>query len=88
VGAEFYVGVVKLRIVAPVDLGQMRKLREHLCQVEDLGLVLVGGSVDEGTAIVVSVANPIPLIDILREMPPVEQVVKKGEDIQVMLKAE
>ena len=88
VGAKLYEGTVKLKIVAPVDLGQMRQLQEHLCQVQDLDLVLVGGSVDEGTVIVVSVVRPIPLIDILREMPPIEQVVKEDEEIQIMLKAE
>ncbi len=87
VGAELYEGMVKLAIVSPVDLGQMRKLKEYLCQVQDLRLVLVGGSEDEGTTIVVSAAKPIPLIDVLREMPPVEQVVKEGKRIQIMLKA-
>ncbi len=87
VGAELYEGIVKLTIVSPVDLGQMRKLKEYLCQVQDLHLVLVSGSVDEGTAIAVSAAKPIPLLDILREMPPVEQVAKEGNNIQVMLKA-
>ena len=86
-GAELYEGEVKLTIVSPVDLDQMRKLQEYLRQVQDLHLVLVSGSVDEGTAIVVSAAKPIPLIDILKEMPPVEQVVKEGTKIQIMLKA-
>ena len=67
-GLELYEGMVQLKIVAPVDLGQVRKLQEHLHQVQDLDLVLVGGSVNEGTVIVVSVARPIPLINILREI--------------------
>ena len=79
---------MKLTIVSPVDSGQMRKLQEHLRQVQDLRLVLVSGSVDEDIAVVVSTEKPIPLIDVLREMPPVERVVKEGKKIQVMLKAE
>ena len=86
--AELYEGMVKLVVVPPIDLGQMEKLEKDLRQVEDLRLVLVGGSVDEGSQIVVSAGKPIPLIDILREMPPVEQVVKKGNEIQITLKAE
>jgi len=86
VGAGLYEGIVKLTVVSPVDLGQMRKLEEYLCQVQDLRLVLVGGSVDEGTTIVVSAEKPIPLIDVLREMSPVEQVFKEGNEIQIVLK--
>ena len=78
---------MRLTIVPPIDLGQVRKLEEYLCQVQDLRLVLVGGSVDEGTEIVVSAEKPIPLMDVPREMPPVEQVVKKGKKIEIMLKA-
>ena len=88
VSAELYQGIVKLTIVPPIDLGQVRKLEEYLSQVQDLRLVLIGGSVDEGTEIVVSAENPIPLMDVLREIPPVEQVVKKGKKIQITLKAE
>jgi len=87
-GAKFYQGTVELVIMSPVDLAQMRKLEEYLCQVQDLRLVLVGGSVDEGSKIVVSAEKPIPLIDVIREMPPVEQVVKKGKKIQITLKTE
>ena len=86
VGAEFYEGSVELVIAPPVDLGQARKLEEYLSKVEDLHIVLVGGSVDEGTKIVVSAGKPIPLINVLREMPPVEEVVKKGKKIQIMLR--
>ena len=88
VGAEFYQGIVELAIMSPVDLAQMRKLEEYLCQAQDLRLVLVGGSVDEGSKIVVSAGKPIPLIDVLKEMPLVEQVVKKGKKIQITLKTE
>jgi hypothetical protein len=88
VSAELYKGIVKLTIMPPIDIGQVRKLEEYLYQVQDLRLVLVGGSIDEGTEIVVSAENPIPLIDALRELPPVDQIVKKGKTIQLTLKAE
>jgi len=87
VSAELYEGMVKLAIASPVDCDQMRELEEYLSQVQELRLVLVGGSVEEGIKIVVSAEKPIPLVSVLREMPPVEQVVKKGKEIQVTLKA-
>ena len=82
---------MKLAIASPVDCDQMRELEEYLCQVQELRLVLVGGSVEEGVEegikIIISAEKPTPLISVLREMPPVEQVVKKGKEIQVTLKA-
>ena len=86
VSAELYEGTVKLTIVSPVDYKQMRKLEEYLRQVQNLRLVLVGGSVEEGTKIVVSAEKPIPLVSVLREIPSVEQVVKKEKEIQITLK--
>jgi len=85
--ANLYEGMVKLAIASPVDYGQVRELEGYLRQVQGLRLVLVGGSVEEGVKIVVSAEKPIPLVGILRELPPVEQVVKKGKEIQVTLKA-
>ena len=77
---------MKLTIASPVDYKQIRKLEEYLRQVQNLHLVLVGGSVEEGTKIVVSAEEPIPLLSVLREMPSVEQVVKKDKEIQITLK--
>ncbi|MFC1667620.1 hypothetical protein ACFL0P_07190 [Candidatus Omnitrophota bacterium] len=85
---ELFEGELDLILVSPVDLGQLRELQKHLCQVPDLRLVLLSGSADKGTTIVVSAEKPIPLIDILREMPPVNQVNNIGSEIQIMLKAE
>ena len=87
VSAELHEGMVELVILSPIDLGQMKKLEEALRQVQDLRLLLIGGSLDEGIKIVISAGKPIPLVSILREMPPVEQVVKKGKEIQVSLRA-
>jgi len=87
VGAELYEGMVKLTIASPVDYEQIRKLEEYLRQVQNLHLISVGGSSEEGTKIVVSAEEPIPLANVLREMPAIEQVVRKGKEIQVTLKA-
>ena len=78
---------MKLEILPPIDLVQLGKLEEHLRQAQGLRLILVGGSADEGTRIVVSVGKGTPLVDVLRELPTVEQVAKKGDEIQIRLKA-
>ena len=86
--AKLYEGVVELTIVPPIDLAQTENLAKGLRQVENLRLILVGGSVDRGSKIIVSAEEPVPLLSILREMPVVEQVFRKGAEIQVRLKAE
>ena len=78
---------MKLAIALPVDYEQLKELSEYLSQIQNLHLVLVGGSVEEGNKIVVSTEKPIPLVNVLREIPLVEQVVKRGKEIQVTLKA-
>ena len=70
VGAELNKGVLELAIAPTVDYRQMRELEECLCRVQDLRVLLVGGSVDEGNRIVVSIAKPMPLTNVLREIPP------------------
>ena len=80
--------MVKLTITPPVDSGQVRELVEHLSRVPDLHLVLIGGSVEEGTEVIVSAGSPVPLLDILKGMAPVAEVIKKGNTAQVTLKAE
>ena len=74
-------------ILPPVDLEQMKELEEGLSQVQDLRLVLVSGSIEEGTRMVVSAGKPISLISALREISLVDQVIKKDKEIQISLKA-
>jgi len=77
-----------LAILPPVNSNQMKNLEEGLRQVQDLQVVLVSGSMDEGTRVVVSVRKPVPLVSVVGEMPLVEQAVKKGKEIQVSLKTQ
>ena len=85
--AELFEGIVDLVILPPVDLGQMKELEKSLHQIQDLRVVLISGSVDKGTKVVVSARKPVPLVSVVSEMPLVEQVVKKGEKIQISLRA-
>ena len=87
-GDELYQGVVKLILILPIALSQMRKLEEALHRVEGLRLEAISGSVEGGSGIIVSVENPIPLVDILKGMPSVAEAVRQGKDIRVVLKTE
>jgi len=85
-GAGLYRGVVTLAIVPPIDIVQLDSLKEGLFQVENLRVVTVGGAAGEGSQVIVSAEEPLPLLDILGKMPVVEGVVEKGDVIQVRLK--
>ena len=85
---EFYQGLVKLVLVPPILLRQMRRFEAGLSEIEGLSLDLVGGAVDGGTEIILSVENSIPLLDVLRELSSVAEVVKEGKSIRVVLKKE
>ena len=71
----------------PVDSLHARNLEEELRLIQNLDILLIGGSVDGGARIVVSAVQSMPLIDVLSQIPIVEQVTKKGKDIQISLKS-
>ena len=66
---------------------QMMKLQAHLREVPDLQVVSVAGSAAGDTKIIVASTKPLPLVSLLRLMPPVRGAAKKGNNIQVMLKS-
>jgi hypothetical protein len=79
--------MVTLNITPPVDFAQLDVLKQALFGVEDLRVVMVGGAVGEGSRVLVSAEEPLPLINVLRGIPVVEEVAGKGGEIQVRLKA-
>ena len=85
--AELHSGIVRLTIAGPVSPEQMREFQGLLLQVKGLQLAELGWSVSTGSWIVVSIGKPIALHSVLSKMPPVEEVQRKGNDIQVSLRA-
>ena len=86
--AKLYKGVVRMTIMPPINLAQIVSFEADLGHIESLRLLSVGGSAEEGTTVIVSAESPTPLISILREFSSVEEVVGKGNKIEVTLKAE
>jgi len=78
--------MVELTILTPVDSKQIKNLEEALHQIQDLRVALISGSVDEGIRVTVLARKPIPLANILGEIPLVEQAAKHGKEIQISLK--
>ena len=78
----------KVRLVIPLSAGfeKVTQFKEHLEKVGSLAIVMIGGSVEEGLIIIVSVQEEMDLISVLNEMPVVESAHEKGENIVVKLK--
>jgi len=90
IGSDIYEGNVQLVVPSPLDSKQLRQFEKRLERVENLKIVWVGGSTEEDTEIPVIIGvlaqKPMTLIRILKEMPTVEKVDKKGDKIVVTLK--
>ena len=84
-GVELFRGMVTLNIMPPIDLTQLDSFKEALLKVEDLRVVVMSGAVAEGSRMLVSVEEPLPLLGILRKIPAVGGVVPKGNEIEVSL---
>ena len=79
-GLGIYEGDYQLVIPLPVDSEQLRQLEKQVRKVKDLKVVWKGGSVDEGVIIAISAEKPLTLIQILNEMPMVENVINKNDE--------
>ena len=86
-GAGIYEGVVRI-LVSGVNSRQFKKLEDNLRLIEDLDILVIGGSVAVGTEFIVSADKPIPLVNVLAEIQSVERVTEHGKTIQVTLRAE
>ena len=68
-----YEGEVGLDLVPPLDILAMRRLLyDHLFSIPEVEFLATVRSGEEGTTIMVLLSEPIPLIDILTEIPGVK----------------
>ena len=79
-------GIVELVLIPPVDSVQIGKMEEELGLVRNLRIIMIEGSEDKGTRIIVSALQPMFLTDVLVEMSTVQQVISKDKQIQVSLR--
>ena len=85
---EVYSGTVKLTIAPPIDFSGIKNLQDSLNQVKNILLILIGGSVDEGSFIVINLEKPVQMLDV-RTLPTIEQTSinnKKNSNIIITLK--
>jgi vacuolar-type H+-ATPase subunit H len=78
-----YEGKVDLEIMPPVDLARFMELRRRLQCIPDLKIMQVTSSLKNGCRISSLVIRPIPLLDVLRRIPEVREVVAPEDSQQV-----
>lgn len=81
-----YKGRLELQVLQPVNPSQMALLEKLLHEVPNSRLVGKGGSTGEISWTEIEISEPLPLISILKRMPPVEEVVAYGNNIIIALK--
>ncbi len=85
-GSEIFSGTITLQLVKPVNSKQIRIFEDYLKGVEELKLLSTYGSISEGPKIIISTEKPIPLVNILKTLTPVDQLSKKHGNIEVLLR--
>jgi vacuolar-type H+-ATPase subunit H len=70
-----YEGKLKIDIAPPVDREQLDNLSENLIHTSNLNVIQKGETEDGSAWIEIEISSPLPLIDILRKVPEVKDVV-------------
>jgi hypothetical protein len=83
---EIFKGLVRIGISSGSSPEKLGDFENQLRDMENLKVLWICGSEDEGTSIVVSLQKPMALIYILNQFSAVERIGKEGETITVELK--
>ena len=83
---KLYQGDVELEVTSPDGFGQVGRFTEYLRKVPDIELKSIDGFVEGKTTAIISIAEPLPLIRTIKEIPLVDIVVEQENNIKVGLK--
>ena len=70
------------------NLNQVKIVEQYLLQIQNIRLLLVGGSVEAGSEFIVSADKPVPLTSLLEGIEFLERVVAKGNCIQLTMRTD
>ena len=78
---EYFDGLVEIDMQPPIDVARLLEIKRELEETQGIKILQTSGSLESIIAMVVSSDDPIPLADILRDMPDVEdvQIDKQGQ---------
>jgi hypothetical protein len=71
---DLFGGTVEVALPPPVSLEPMLQIHKHLKETPHVDVLNLGGSVDKGITIRISVGTPTPLLRVLGELPGVDEV--------------
>ena len=81
-----YEGRLELTILAPIDVQQKKDFEKLLTEVPDLHVIGNGGSSDGSNWLEIELNQSIPLVSMIKQMPPVIKAAAHGNNIIVALK--
>jgi hypothetical protein len=73
-------GTVELVLPPPVALDRMLQLHKQLKEMSHIDVLNLGGSVDNGITIRILLDSPVPLLQILEELPEADEVAEEPLD--------
>jgi len=82
---NLFKGKMEMRTISPYHYMQIRKLRNLLAQVPSIKLIEEYAS-EEETTLLFDVREPLPMLEILRRLPAVENAEGQGDRYKVVLK--
>lgn len=83
-GKHLFKGYLELKTLSPIDYIQIKGLKDVLTQVPNIKYLSESSS-EDGTMLSFEIKEPLPLIDILNEIPLVENVETQGDNIKLIL---
>jgi hypothetical protein len=72
--ADLFEGTVELALPPPIGLEPMLRIHKQLKETAHIEVLNLGGSVDRGITIRIVLDTPIPLLNVVQELPGVHQV--------------
>ena len=86
-GNPVYQGRLKIDIAPPVDIDQLNNLEHNLQKTPNVQVIVKGGTEDGSAWIEIELSKPTSLLDILRKLPGVKDVVGAKSYIIVALRS-
>ena len=71
---DLYKGTVELDFPPPLDSNRVLKVHKQLSKIPNIRILDIKGSARGGIRITLLLRNSVPLLDVLKEMPEIEQV--------------
>lgn len=83
-GSDLFKGFMELKTLSPIDHLLIKRLKHFLIQIPNV-IYLGESSGEEGTMLSFEMKEPLPLLEVLNNIPLVESVETQGDNIKLIL---